>query len=71
MKGDNIFLVYLAIFVSLVVVLIVTNIIRHSNYVEKFEIKCNERGGMMFTPKVSKGRAYPECRNPNSMINME
>lgn len=65
---------------AVIVTLIVTGLVvalligsantRHQELIYKFEIKCEKRGGVMVIPKVSKGRGYPECRNPNSIIDM-
>jgi len=69
MKFDP-FVVFISCFLILFFGAIILSGFVHSKNTEKFEIKCTERGGVMFVPKGVKGWPVPECRNPNSMIDM-
>lgn len=50
---------------------IVLNAMEFSEHKYHFEIKCKNKGGVMFIPKGTKGWPVLECRNPAAMIDID
>jgi len=68
---ENFILVFLVVFLVLFFGKIAINGVAHSEYVNRFKVKCKESGGVTFVPKGVKGWPMPECRNPSSIINID
>ncbi len=63
--------IIITIFIVLFFGKIIMNGFDHAAYKEKFNAECKRNGGVMFVPTGVKGWPVPECRNPDSMINID
>ena len=50
------------------IVLAINSGIEYSNYKDKFQIKCESRGGIMIIPSNVRGWHMPECIDTNAVI---
>jgi hypothetical protein len=46
------------------------NAVHWHNHVKDYTVKCTEKGGITHVPQGVKGWPIPECRNPDSIINI-
>jgi hypothetical protein len=50
---------------------IAMNGVAYSEYKDKFKVKCEAAGGVMFVPSGVKGWPKAECRNPSAIIDVD
>jgi len=50
---------------------IVINGIEHKQYITKFTVQCESKGGIVKIPKGVKGWPMPDCLNPEAIIDIE
>jgi len=50
---------------------IAINGVEHKQYIAKFTVQCESKGGIVKIPKGVKGWPMPDCLNPEAIIDIE